>query len=99
LSSLKSYKIKTSLLNDIKEKTNSDIIAYEICTVGWRLENLRLNIFFESKDGILSFNAHENCIKWSNGIILNECSILSNVEKSACDSLLKVFNFIKSSLR
>ena len=87
---MKSYKIKTSLLNEIKEKINSDLIAYEICTIGWRLENLRLNHFFESKDGRLSFSAHEHSLKWSNGITFSECNFITNAEKAACDALLKV---------
>lgn len=80
-------KVKTNLLNELKYKLQTtDLIAYDLTQIGWKLDNLKLSYIF--KDG--NFYLHESCLMWSNGIVLNEFNLVINSDRIVCESLLKV---------
>ncbi len=84
-------KIKTNLLNELKYKLQTtDLIAYDLTQIGWKLDNLKLSYIF--KDG--NFYLHESCLMWSNGIVLNEFNLVINSDRIACESLLKVLKIV-----
>ena len=74
------------MMNKINESVHSGLAAFELCKIGWSIENLNLNHLFESS----GFKAHSACVVWSHGALLNASNQITNADRLVLDSLLRV---------
>jgi hypothetical protein len=72
-------------------------IIFEIGSIGWKLENLRINYLFDlNTSRNYCFNIHQFCLNWSTGLIVVNDSLILNADKIACESLVKVCSICKN---